>query len=68
MKKLFTIFQKDENLIKSKMSAENNQIEKLVHDFKDNFIVGVSELVNVFLLVGVFLMVFFKYTFPYYKH
>ena len=38
----------DENLIKSVMSAENSQLEILVHDFKDNFILGGSELVNVF--------------------
>ena len=38
----------DENLIKSIMSAENNHIEKLVHDFEDNFVLGGSELVNVF--------------------
>ena len=38
----------DENVIKSIMSAEKYQLEKLVHDFKDNFILGGSELVNVF--------------------
>ena len=38
----------DENLIKSKMSAEKYQLEKLVHYFKDNFILRGSELVNVF--------------------
>ena len=38
----------DENLIKSIMSVENNQIEKLVHEFKDNYILGGSELVIVF--------------------
>ena len=38
----------DEKLIKSIMSVENNQIEKLVHESKDNYILGGSELVNVF--------------------
>ena len=38
----------DKNLIKSIMSAENNQIEKLVHNFKDNFILGGRELAKVF--------------------
>ena len=38
----------DEYLIKSIMSAEKYQLEKLVHDFKDNINLGGSELVNVF--------------------
>ena len=29
------MFQMDENLIKLIMSVESNQIEKLVHEFKD---------------------------------
>ena len=49
VRKLYNkILQMDENLIKSIMSAEKYQLEKLVHDFKDNFILGGSELVNVF--------------------
>ena len=40
--------QMHENLIKPIMSGEKYQIEKLLHDFKDNFILGGSELANVF--------------------
>ena len=32
----------DENLIKSTMSVENNQIEKLVLEFKKNYILKVA--------------------------
>ena len=42
------ILQIVENLIESIMSVENNQIEKLVHEFKVNYILGASELVNVY--------------------
>ena len=38
----------DDNLMKPIMSVENYQIENLVHEFKDNYILGGSELVNVF--------------------
>ena len=36
------------------MSVENNQIEKLVHEIKENYILGGSELVNVFCWLVVF--------------
>ena len=49
VRKLYNkILQMDEYLIKSIMSAEKYHLEKLVHDFKDNFILCGSELVNVF--------------------
>ena len=49
VRKLYNkILQMDENLIESIMSVENNQIEKLVHEFKDNYVLGGSELVIVF--------------------
>ena len=49
VRKLYNkILQMDENLIKSLMSVENNQIEKLVHEFNYNYILGGSNLVNVF--------------------
>ena len=49
VRKLYNkILQMDENLIISITSAENNQIEKLVHEFKDNYTLGGSELVKVF--------------------
>ena len=38
----------DENLIKSIMFVENNRIEKLVHEIKDSFFLGGSELIKVF--------------------
>ena len=38
----------DENLIKSIMSVEINQIEKQVHEFKNRYNLGDSELVNIF--------------------
>ena len=49
VRKLYNkILQMDKNLIKSIMSAEKYLLEKLVHDFKDNFILGGSEALNVF--------------------
>ena len=49
VRKLYNkILQMDENLIKSIMSVESNQIENLVHEFKDNYVLGGSELVIVF--------------------
>ena len=42
------------------MSLENNQIEKLVHEFKDNYTLDGSEMIKAFLELMVFSWSFFK--------